>query len=411
MLTLRPPTLDWALEHVSRFGDTDVFPTPFEYLAIQHDWSQLRDYLSDQNVIDWRVRPHRTLLAPKGRYAFRAVTQLDPLDLLIFTATVKEIAGDIESCRVPLEDNVVFSYRYCEDPEGRFFNRDVNYRSFLEAARSILSEDPSISHVATADIADFYPRIYLHRLENALQSSISSAPHISAVMHLLSGWNGTETFGIPVGNAASRLLAEITISDIDEALLANGVPFIRFNDDYRIFALSHSEAYRQLTFLADVLFRNHGLTLQPSKTTILPSHEFIERFLSTPLERELNSLHERFEEIVEVLGLDNWYESIDYDDLSQQEKERVDALNLVELYYEELQGGTEPDFPVIRFILRRLGQLSDDALVDDVLSNLERLHPVFPDIIRYLQNLRTLPPEERVRIGELISSCRKTSSF
>ena len=88
-------------------------------------------------------------------------------------------------------------------------------------------------------------------------------------MHLLSGWNGTETFGIPIGGAPSRILAEITLSDVDEALLASGIDFIRFNDDYRIFANSHATAYRHIAFLAETLFRNHGLSLQPQKTTIL----------------------------------------------------------------------------------------------------------------------------------------------
>jgi hypothetical protein len=404
MLTLGENSLNWALEHTMRFGDTDVFPTPFEYLAVQHDWSNLRDYLSSQNVIEWRVRPHRNLLAPKGKYGFRVVTQLDPLDFLLFTAIAKEIAPDIESRRIPTTENIVFSYRYQHDPEGRFFDQDMGYRSFLNASRSILEDDSSITHVATADIADFYSRIYLHRLENALQSASRRSSHISAMMHLLSGWNGTETFGIPVGSAASSLLAEITISDIDEALLANGVRFVRYNDDYRIFASSHSEAYRHLAFLANVLFSNHGLTLQPQKTTVLSSSEFIDRFLTTPHDRELDSLHERFEAIIADLGLENWYEAIEYDDLLPEQQEMVNALNLVELFNEELSDDREPDFAAIKFILRRLGQLGDETIVDDVLDNLERLHPVFPDIIRYLQNLRSISGSERNRIGQRIIS-------
>ena len=78
MLTLGENSLNWALKHTIMFGDTDVFPTPFEYLAVQDDWHNLRDHLSSQNVLEWTVRPHRILLAPKGKYGFRAVTQLDP---------------------------------------------------------------------------------------------------------------------------------------------------------------------------------------------------------------------------------------------------------------------------------------------------------------------------------------------
>ena len=108
---------------------------------------------------------------------------------------------------------------------------------------------------------------------------------------MLSGWNGTETFGISVGCAPSRLLAEITLSDVGEALLANAIDFVRFNDDYRIFTNSKTELYQHIAFLAETLFRNHGLTFQRHKTSVLPVDDFRDRFLATTLNREIDSLH------------------------------------------------------------------------------------------------------------------------
>ena len=153
-------------------------------------------------------------------------------------------------------------------------------------------------------------------------------------MRLLSGWNGTETFGIPIGSAPSRLLAETTLADVDEALLAAGIDFVRFNDDYRIFAVSYESAYRSITFLAETLYRNHGLNLQPQKTEVLTTVQFRERFLVTPLDRELDSLHARFEALAAELGLNDWYEPIEYDDLDDDQKEAIDSLNLAELFRE-----------------------------------------------------------------------------
>ena len=112
-------SLDWAQAHAIKYGDTDVFPLPFEYKAIQYDWSYIKDYLSNQDVLSWSVRPHRNLLAPKAKYGFRAITQLDPLDFIIFAAIVKEIASDIEASRVPVTSQRVFSYRYSPTKEGR----------------------------------------------------------------------------------------------------------------------------------------------------------------------------------------------------------------------------------------------------------------------------------------------------
>jgi hypothetical protein len=408
MLTLQANSLNWALEHALKYGDTDVFPLPFEYEAIRHDWTSLRTWLEGQNILEWQVRPHRTLLSPKAKHGFRVITQLDPLDFLIFAATIKEIASDIEASRIPVNQNIVFSYRFLVGGDGQIFDSNIGYEAFLNQTRFLL-QDNAINFVAITDIADFYPRIYHHRLENALQSTTNRHSHVRAIMHLLAGWNGTETFGIPVGNAPSRLLAEITLSDVDEALLANRVSFIRFNDDYRIFTQSYAEAYRHIAFLADVLFRNHGLTLQLQKTNILDRDTFTRRFLSTPEDLEFNSLRAGFNRLITELGLDDRYERINYDDLTPAQQELINSLNLVELFIDEIHVDGEPDLNLIRFILRRMGQLGDASIIDDVLDNLDVLHPVFPDIIQYLRRLSHLSDDQRSRIGARIIDLLKDS--
>ncbi len=398
MLQLRDDSLEWALAHVIRFGDTDVFPVPFEYAAIGHDWANVKAHLASADVLQWTTRPQRILLSPKARNGFRVITQLDPLDFLVFSALVKELAIDLETRRIPLAQSRVFSYRAVPLANGQLFDPNVGYRQFLDVCRDKLRGNPANQFVAVTDISDFYARIYHHRLENALQTATTRGNHVRAVMRLLSGWNGTETFGIPIGGAPSRLLAEITLADVDEALLAAGIDFIRFNDDYRIFGDSYERCYRAITFLAETLYRNHGLNLQPQKTEVLAAAQFSDKYLVTPLDRELNSLHARFEGLAAELGLNDWYESIEYDDLDDEQQEAIDSLNLQELFREELQED-EPELPIIRFILRRLSQLGDDSLVDDIFFALDKLHPALPDICRYVQSLRHLNAEERSALG------------
>ena len=122
MLTLQENSLDWALRHALKYGDTDVFPLPFEYEAVNFDWDNVRRYLAAQNVLNWATRPCRSLLSPKAKYAFRTVTQLDPLDFLLFAATVKEIADDLEGRRIPRTENRVFSYRIQLNTDGQLFD-------------------------------------------------------------------------------------------------------------------------------------------------------------------------------------------------------------------------------------------------------------------------------------------------
>jgi len=403
MLRLQAASLNWALAHVSRFGDTDVFPVPFEYHAVSHDWQNIGSALGGIDVLQWTTRPLRILLSPKGRYAFRVITQLDPLDFLIFSALIYEMATDLESRRVPILDGRVFSYRAVPLADGQLFSPDIGYRQFLDACRAKLLNAPAPAFVATADISDFYARIYHHRLENALHTATTKTNHVRALMRMLSGWNGTETFGIPIGSAPSRLLAETTLADVDEALLAAGIDFVRFNDDYRIFTRSYEQAYRAIAFLADTLYRNHGLTLQPQKTEILSAQIFQDRFLTTPLDRELDSLHSRFEELATELGINNWYEPIEYHDLTEEQQEAIDSLNLVQLFRDELERD-EPDTPVLRFVLRRLGQLGDPSVVDDIFTGINKLHSILADICQYVQNLRHLNPQQRSQLGDRMLS-------
>jgi hypothetical protein len=85
MDVLSPAALDWALTHVGKFGDTDIFPVPFEFQAITHAWSWLRSELASRDLANAGKRSARRFLVPKPG-GFRIAVQLDPLDMLTYTA-------------------------------------------------------------------------------------------------------------------------------------------------------------------------------------------------------------------------------------------------------------------------------------------------------------------------------------
>lgn len=401
MMKLQKASLIWALNHVEKFGDTDVFPMPFEYAAIRHDWAAIEDYLSTQNLLTWTTRPQRSLLSPKSRYGFRLVTQLDPLDYLIFTSIVYELGQDIESKRVPINDNIVYSYRFKPSPDGYMFDPMIGYNQFLQRCEE-LNDSGDYSYVVIADISDFYHRIYSHRLENALTNATRKNNHVKVIKHLLSGWNETESYGIPVGGTASRLLAEITIADIDDFLRASQITFVRFNDDYRLFAKDKNEAYKNLALLAEILYSNHGLTLQPQKTKILEPHDFRTNYLPTPEEKELDAFQKIFQELINELGLSSNYEAIEWMDLSEEQQESIDSINLENIFNEEIEKGEHADIGVLKFILRRMGQINNVSIADDIFNHLEELRPVFPDVLNYLSSLRNLSEQHKHTLGEKI---------
>lgn len=406
-------SLDVAMTHIIAKGDTDIFPPAFEFNAILDQWTKARAYLASQDLDSWAVRPLRDGLSPKRRLGFRIATQLDPLDTILITALIYEIGHDLESVRIPAADDMVHSYRFGPTPQGQLYLPEFNFDSFR--MRSLeLAETAGL--VVMTDIADFFPRLYFHPLENALAAATSQRDHVRVILKMLKGWNQNVSYGVPVGPSVFRLLAEVTINDVDRSLLSEGFTFCRFSDDYRIFVPDERRAREALAFLADTLFRNHGLTLQESKTEIVEAADFIERFDQTEEDAERASMRERFDVLRQQLNEkesqavleaapqeadededeededDFWvllpmidtYSHIEYEDLTEEQKAIVDNLNLWEVLRTQLDSTSSLDIPLVRFVLSRVAELELQDEEDLLLSDLHRLHPVFPQLVQAL---------------------------
>lgn len=383
---IKDTSLDWALQHILRYGDTDVVPTPFEFRAIEDDWDNIKKFLAQSDLSEWEPRQHRRTMAPKGRYAFRSITQLDPLDSLLFTALVYEIGPALEEYRTSVADGIVFSHRFEPQPNGQMYSTQVNWGRFLSHCQK-LTEQTGTAYVVVADIADFYPRLYHHRIENTLRAATHGAPHVPILIRMISGWaEGGASYGLPVGPSACRIIADVTIDDVDQTLRSEKASFCRFSDDFRIFCPSEREAYESLELLATVLHRDHGLTLQQGKTKIVTVEEFIKRHIATPHGDELANLFGKFRELLEDLGLTDPYQQIDYEDLNADQKKLIDELNLEDLLEAQIKSD-EIDIGITKFILRRLAQINDADVIEDLLGNTDHFYPVLAEIARYLRAL------------------------
>jgi hypothetical protein len=395
-------SLDWALAHIERFGDTDIFPIPFEYDAIASHWKNeggVREWLEKQDPSEWKCRAHRRCLVPKHRFGFRVSTQLDPLDSLAFAALVFDLGPDIEKERVEQAEEVVHSFRFAPTIAGQLYARTPNWTTFHNQSLQYARRE-DFEYVVIADIADFYPRLYSHPVENELIACTATQKDVAkAVLGMIKQWNQTISYGIPVGPAASRLIAELALNITDEALAARGFTYSRFSDDFHIFCVDFRTAHESLAFLAKTLFESLGLTLQQHKTRIVRCAKFSEMLVSPP-RREKERLSQQFEELLASLGIDSPYKEIDYDHLSPSQKKQVDALNLGEVLREQLGLGEELDIMVTRFVLRRLAQLRDGQHLDLVVGALDALYPVFADAVIYIASVRGLSPDRHREIGK-----------
>ena len=210
-------SLDWALTHITRFGDTDLFPLPLEFSAIRHAWSWLRPSLESTDLKKYRTRARTRMLVPKPGGGFRVATQLDPLDAIVYAALVYEAAPRIEAGRIPRSRSIVFSYRVEADSKGQLFAIDGGWADYQAKSTELASSD-EFKYVLLADLADFYNQIYHHRVSNALEAAGIPSERSQNVEAFLSSLTAKQSRGLPVGPSASIVLAEASLTDVDDFL-------------------------------------------------------------------------------------------------------------------------------------------------------------------------------------------------
>jgi len=384
--------LELAIKNIANFGDTDIFPYPIEnrllFDAAADAVVVLREVDTDFDGALTRM-PVLTSkeLAVVGYNGFRQGTQIDAVWNAYLLALVITIGEDIEARRVPA--NTVFSYRYKPDmASGSLFNKDVGWPHFQTAA---IEHAPKNSFVLRCDISDFYPRIYHHRLENALRRATQKTNVASRIMTLVGAISAGPSYGLPVGGPAARLLSELLLNSVDRLLIAEDIRFIRFVDDYILFAESREMAHSALIRLNELLLTNEGLSLQKSKTRMLSSSEFLATsdFAKTPDGEDQEDEQTRTFRRLRV----------HYDPYSPTATEDYEAL-LAELSKFDIVGMLGRELAKSRIdegLARRLvaatkhlpRNAQNDA-VRSMIASLDLLYPIFPSV---MQLCRVLLPK------------------
>jgi hypothetical protein len=227
---------------------------------------------------------------------------------------------------------------------------------------------------------------------------------------MISNWNAFVSYGLPVGLAGSRILAEAAIADLDETIQGLALQHCRYSDDMRIFCSSEAQARRALEHVAMHLFETHGLTLQSSKTEILTKQDYLDRFSESGERTEIENLTSRLQDLLDEAGWENEYEKeIDYDSLPADTQAEIDRLNLTQILAEQLEMD-RIDPVIVGFILYRLKQLGIDEAANTVLDNLDKLFPVIDSVVKYLESLRGLDQRSRHRIGRIVLRAARRST-
>jgi hypothetical protein len=378
-----------ALENIFHFGDTDIFPFPFETHVLRDKKDQIVESLgkafSNFDTEFYENAPsHLNVLVPVGLTGFRLASQLDPFWNAFLLGVTLSIARDIERSRIVPEKQAVFSYRVadCFD-KGSVFRADIGWKDFNSQSISLAEQK---SYVVICDISDCYQRIPHHRLENALRQIDGGGMIPNYIMKILDHFSNGRSYSLPVGGPASRILAECHLNLTDQLLKSNQIAFARYADDYHIFVDSLDKAYECLLFLSEKLIRNEGLSLQKSKTRVMSSAEFIaaRKLMFSSDDEEINS------DIRHLFSLNLRYDPYsataeeDYENL----KEELDQIDIIGILNREL-AKTRVHGAVAKRVVQTIRHLDSDARQRAVLTladNLDILYPIFPVVAVAIKN-------------------------
>ncbi len=382
-----------AVRNIVAHGDTDIFPFPIENLAfsdMQEDIVELiLEYDKNFDTYLTRFSPRNVnSLTPVSYSGFRWATQIDPIWNAHFLTCVLALTTKIERTRPHKTERMVFSYRYSLSKKtADLFDRNFGWFQFMNHSIALSKK---YSFVVICDIAEFYSRLGHHRIENALMQIAGDTPYPKRIMSFLANYSNTRSFGLPIGGPASRILSELTINQIDQLLIGQGVVFTRFADDYHIFADTREAAYRQLVLLSEMLFTNQGLSLQKSKTRIMTSIEFR---ATNPLRHQLPEAdpeaegkaaadaHKRSQLLRFSLRFDPYSPTRDED--FERLKREVRKFDIISMLKEELAKSrvhTALARKVVAAIRFLEGNYKDNA-VRSLLNNNDVLYPIFSSVL------------------------------
>ena len=217
----------------------------------------------------YRPAPLRQFTIEKGDGKQRVLSALSLRDKLIQRA----VLGVLEPIGEQLFHNDSYGYR----PRR---NVEMAHRRACERIQC------GLPWLVDADIAKFFDNIPHRPLQKVLRQYIPDRELLALIDLWLAEGASALSFlgtrrGVAQGAVISPILCIFYLHELDSALAGKNIPFVRFADDFLLFAPDERRANDALKFV-DQKLKAMGLELHPDKTQVARSHrELI--FLGLPL--------------------------------------------------------------------------------------------------------------------------------
>jgi len=397
MTVIKAEDLNFAREHIEKYYDSDFFPRPVDFEALWANWDEVVAELTSKNIQKLTVSTPRMLAAPKPGLTYRVVHQLEPLDSLVYTALVASICERVEAARPKVSARIACSYRIAK-AEGSFFASGTGWTEFTEKTEELAAD---FEWVLSFDISDFYNQIYLHRLNNAIEYVDPKLKDVATdIEQFITAMNSKASQGIPVGPAASIVLAEAVLLDVDTFIEASGLSHTRYVDDFRVFSDSRDELGKLLENVTVYLYEAHRLSIATEKTALEEAAVFVSDRLHS------DDAEER-EELMDVLEGFSPY-SQDFDEEEDDDDEswmwrddgddeedvevvgRADTSDVVEAMIDALDKVLDSerlDLGISRAVVRTARRNKVGELATPLLGNLSFFAPIASDVFIYLDSV------------------------
>lgn len=391
-MQLSSASIKRAIANIRQSRDTDLFPALKEFDIFFANEEKLEKDLSAIDIGDFKWQEYRRFLIPKDDISYRVAMQLDPVDSILFEAIIFEYGELIERKRIPISERRVFSYRFAPNENGQLYDKKDSWKNFWLTVQEKINSHPFAAYI---DIADFYNQVYHHHIENQLVSCEFPNQVVKALKRMLQNTTQTVSHGIPVGNHASHLIAEMYLMSFDEATLTAGYDFCRYADDIFIFCDSEIEAKNAILDAARIL-DSIKLSLQRHKTKIHNKATLFQQVANMLEGNPVDGLEKDFVDVFNNHTTDP-YEQINFYELTKEEQDVFNQYAVTELLSSYLTN--EPRYQKISWLYKQLSRVGVNSAVEYTVRNIDLLMPVFHDIALYFLSVAQTQNNPQVEIG------------
>jgi hypothetical protein len=231
--------------------------------AAMQDTGAYADLLVRAVARGFPLRRRYELFARKPGFGLRPLTMTD----LGFTTILRHLVANVVGDDFHLDRSHSAWLSFSWEP------LNLAEQAFGVTIGDILKGDFKGVYVISADLSAFYDVVDHELLLDELMLASDGASDVEPLVSSLTSVMG-KARGLPQFSAAADILSEVFVSRVERSLARHGFEFARYNDDFRVVAVSYQAALDALERL-DRAVRDADMLLNDRKTKI----EHVSRYL------------------------------------------------------------------------------------------------------------------------------------